>query len=141
MFCSPRSCGWCAVVAINIVTGAGALTAGQCGLLPGVAAFQRIEPSIEMTGLFRYMADAPVFTECGTGKRWPVAMEGAYRDLEAAYLQARRQPGEDLMSQVVGRVALRPSLDGGQPAPALVVERYIGVRPGETCGEPSRQHR
>lgn len=38
------------------------------------------------------MADAASFTEWQTGQRWPVAMEGGNKSLEAAYLKTRRQP-------------------------------------------------
>jgi uncharacterized lipoprotein NlpE involved in copper resistance len=50
------------------------------------SAFEPIEPSLTMRGMFRYMADIPTFTDCQTGQRWPVAMEGDSQTLEAAYL-------------------------------------------------------
>ncbi len=100
------------------------------------AAFERIEPRLEMRGMFRYMADAAVFAECQSGQRWPVAMEGEYKTAEAAYLSARKQPGEELMVDLEGQVAMRPNPDSGRPTPTLVIERYIGIRPGETCGAP-----
>jgi uncharacterized lipoprotein NlpE involved in copper resistance len=40
-----------------------------------------------------YLANAEAFTECLTGKRFPV-VEGDHAALEAAYGQARRKPGE-----------------------------------------------
>jgi copper homeostasis protein (lipoprotein) len=98
------------------------------------AAFERIEPRLSMRGMFRYMADAAIFSECQTGQRWPVAMEAGYKALEAAYSETRRQPGEELLVSVEGQVAMRPGMDGGQPTPTLIVERYIGIWPGETCG-------
>jgi copper homeostasis protein (lipoprotein) len=61
-------------------------------------------------------------------------MEGAYKDLEAAYLKIRQQPGEKLMVTIEGRMTDRPSAEGGRPVPTLVVDRYIGFWPGETCG-------
>jgi copper homeostasis protein (lipoprotein) len=100
------------------------------------ASFEPIEPRTTMRGMFRYSADAAVFTECQSGQRWPVAMEGAYKTLEAAYLEQRRQPGEELMASVEGKVTTRPRVDSGLPTATLVVERYIGIAPGETCGEP-----
>lgn len=99
--------------------------------------FEPLEPSLTLRGAFRYMADAPLFTDCRTGQRWPVAMQGDYKALEAAYLQVRRQPGEELMATLEGQVAIRPNPDGGRPIPTLVVERYIGIWPGETCGATS----
>jgi copper homeostasis protein (lipoprotein) len=55
--------------------------------LQRTATFERIEPRLAMRGTFRYMADAASFTECQTGQRWPVAMEGEYRALEADYMK------------------------------------------------------
>jgi uncharacterized lipoprotein NlpE involved in copper resistance len=63
-------------------------------------------------------------------------MEGAYKDLERAYLKTRRQPAEELLVEIEGRVAMRSKADGGGEAATLVVERYTGIRPGETCGAP-----
>jgi copper homeostasis protein (lipoprotein) len=84
--------------------------------------------------MFRYMADAPGFTDCESRERWPVAMEGGYKALEAAYLKARRQPGQELLIEVEGRVLPRPSMEEGRPpVPTLVVERYTGIFPGERC--------
>lgn len=88
----------------------------------------------ERSGMFRYLADAAIFTDCQTRQRWPVAMEGSYKALEAAYVQMRREPGEELMVTVEGQVQSRPGADGGRPVPTLIVARYIGVWPGETCG-------
>lgn len=98
--------------------------------------FEPIEPRLAMRGMFQYMADAAGFRECQTGQRWPVAMEGAYKDLERAYLKTRRQPAEELLVEIEGRVAMRSKADGGGEAATLVVERYTGIRPGETCGAP-----
>lgn len=96
--------------------------------------FEAIEVRAPMTGMFRYMADAATFTECQTGQRWPVAMEGDYRALESAYTKLRREPGDELAASFDGRLAIRPNPDTRQPAPTVVVERYTGVWPGETCG-------
>ena len=100
------------------------------------SAFERIEPRLAMGGMFRYMADAATFRECQTGQRWPVAMEGQYKALEAEYIKIRRQPAEELMVNVEGRVEVRPGAEVGQQLPTLIIERYIGIWPGETCGAP-----
>ena len=44
-----------------------------------------IEPRLMLTGMFTYMADAAAITLCVDGRRLPVAMEGDYKALEAAY--------------------------------------------------------
>jgi heat shock protein HslJ len=62
-------------------------------------------------------------------------MEADYTSLEAAYRQARRQPGEPLLVSVEGTIAPRPAAESGPPPrPHLVVERFIGIWPRETCG-------
>ena len=101
------------------------------------SAMERIEPRLTMRGMFRYMADAAMITECQTGQRWPVVIEGDYKALEAAYLKTKRQPAEELLVNLEGQVTMRPNTDTRQATPTLVVERYIGIWPGETCGSPS----
>ena len=96
-----------------------------------------VVPRLAMRGMFVYMADAANFRECESGQRWPVAREGAYRDLESAYLDMRRQPGEELLADIDGHVLTMPSMEqGAPPRHHLVVERFIGFFPGETCGRP-----
>jgi len=87
-----------------------------------------------MEGMFRYMADAATFTDCASGQRWPVAMEAEYKPLESAYVQTRKQPGEELKVDLQGQLAMRPKADGGGETLTLIVERYRGIWPGETCG-------
>ncbi len=88
----------------------------------------------EMRGMYVYMADAALFTECETGKRYPVAFEGDSVSLERAYLEARQQPGEEVLVSVEGHFAERPAMEGNRTEESLVVDRFIGVWPGETCG-------
>lgn len=97
--------------------------------------FAPIEPRLMLTGMFMMMADAANIVLCADQRSMPVAMEADYKSLEAAYLRARATPGERLLVNLEGLLAPRPSLEGGQPPPAtLVVERFIGVWPGERCG-------
>jgi uncharacterized lipoprotein YbaY/heat shock protein HslJ len=86
-----------------------------------------------LEGMFRYMADAAMFTDCQSGQRWPVAMEGEYKTLEGAYVQTRKQPGEELKVDLQGQLAMRPRADGGGEALTLIVQRHGGLWPGETC--------
>jgi copper homeostasis protein (lipoprotein) len=96
-------------------------------------AFDPIEPSLPMRGMFSYMADAAGFGECLTGRRLPVAMQGGYLDLERAYLAARAQPGQPLMALVEGRIAMRLPMEGPAAVPTLVVDRFLRLAPGEQC--------
>ncbi|HSP89529.1 MAG TPA: copper resistance protein NlpE N-terminal domain-containing protein [Vicinamibacterales bacterium] len=98
------------------------------------AAFERLEPRLPMRGMFRYMADAGVFTECSTGQRWPVAQEADNATLEREYLKVRTEPGGPVLVSVDGRVAMRPKMEGEGLQPTLVPERFAGAFPGETCG-------
>lgn len=93
-----------------------------------------LEPRLSMRGIYKYMADAGRLTECLTRRNWPVAQEQDNAALESAYSKARRQPGEELLVHLEGRVALRPKMEGEGQQPTLVVERFIGIWPGETCG-------
>lgn len=88
--------------------------------------------ALPMRGMFQYMADAAVFTECLSGQRFPVVMEGAYLDLERAYLAAGGAPGAPLMAALEGRIEERPAMEG-PPRRQLLVDRLAGLAPDETC--------
>jgi copper homeostasis protein (lipoprotein) len=92
-----------------------------------------------MRGMYRNVADAGRFTECVTRQSWPVAQERDNLALEAAYARARQSPGDAVLVEVTGRVAMRPGADGGDRERTLVVERFGGVRPGESCGSSSAE--
>ena len=93
-----------------------------------------LEPRLEMRGMYTYMADAGRFIECSTRQSWPVAQEGDNATLESAYSRARRRNAEGTLVRVVGRVAMRPRVEGGGRERTLVVERFVDIRPGERCG-------
>jgi copper homeostasis protein (lipoprotein) len=95
---------------------------------------QPLEPRLRMRGMYRYMADAGRFTECVTRQSWPVAQERENAALESAYSRARRTRGQEVLVEIVGRVALRPKVEGEGRERTLVVERVVGVRPAERCG-------
>ncbi len=98
-----------------------------------------------MRGMFRYMADAGIFTECSTGQRWPVAHEADNAALEREYARASKNPGGPVLVSVEGRVAMRPKMEGQGLQPTLVPERFIarvpgrGLRPASRAGGP-RDH-
>jgi len=107
--------------------------------LQRLARFTPIEPQLLLTGMFTYLADAANIVLCADNRSVPVAMEADYEALEAAYLKARAKPGERVLVSVEGLLALRPSMEEGQPPrTTLVVERLVGVWPGERCvGRPA----
>ncbi len=87
-----------------------------------------------LTGLFRYLADAASITLCADGREVPVAMEADYLALERAYSRSRREPGEALLVELDGVVATRPNAEESlPPRPTLVVQRFLDIRPRETC--------
>lgn len=96
--------------------------------------FTPIEPRVLMRGMYQYLADAAQFQECLTRWRLPVAQEADNVALERAYLAVRRQPGEALLVNLEGQIALRPKMEGEGEELALVPLRFIGIWPGETCG-------
>ena len=98
------------------------------------AAFSPIEPKLVMRGMYRYMADAAVFEECLTRRRFPVSMEADNVALERAYLAAQAQPGEPVLASFEGRIARRPAMESDGTVLSVVPERFIGVWPGEGCG-------
>jgi copper homeostasis protein (lipoprotein) len=93
-----------------------------------------LEPRLAMRGMYRYFADAGLFTECLTRRKWPVAQEKDNAALESTYVKARLTPGEELLVNLEGQIATRPKMEGKGAQPTLVVERFISVSPGETCG-------
>lgn len=99
-----------------------------------------IEPSLNLVGLFSYMADAASIRLCATGQRLPMAMEGDYRALECAYVEARPvdKSGQPLRVVLRGRIAMRASAEPGQaPRRTLIVEKFSRIDPASTCPPPS----
>jgi copper homeostasis protein (lipoprotein) len=95
-----------------------------------------IEPRLNLSGMYRYIADAGTFTECTTGWGLLVAEKRDSETLETAYARRRQQPGEELKARVDGRLVVRPHPDAGVEQRMLVVERFIDMTPGETCDAP-----
>jgi copper homeostasis protein (lipoprotein) len=99
-----------------------------------------IEPRLTVSGLFMYMADAAVITLCADGSRMPVAMEGDFPALQAAYMK-ERPLGKALLASVEGRIATRPSMEESlPPLDTLVVERFISLSPQGRCERAAGNH-
>lgn len=97
------------------------------------AAFEPIEPTLRLRGVYSYMADAGLFTECLTGKRLPVAQEADNAALESAYTKAHPAAGAALLATVDGRIAMRRPMEGPGPQPTLIVDRFQGLSAGSGC--------
>ena len=89
--------------------------------------------ALTLGGEMRYMADAATFVECLTGRRYPIAMEGAFRDLQAGYREAVSEPGAALYVTLDGSIVERPKMEGAGTQPTVVVTRFIKAWPGQSC--------
>jgi copper homeostasis protein (lipoprotein) len=96
------------------------------------AVLDRIDGPMRMRGLYFYLADAASFSECLTGRRWPVMIEGAHLELERAYL-AQGEGGRWVLATLQGRFVMREPGPGLPPREAIVVEAFDRLWPGETC--------
>ena len=81
-------------------------------------------PGMELEGMFRYMADAALFRDCRNNKSYPVSMEGAYIELERAYLNSGIEPGSEVMAKLRGRFLDRPTMEGNHNIVKLILYRY-----------------
>lgn len=97
---------------------------------------------IELEGMFSYMADAARFRDCRDGRSLPVAMEGAYIELERAYLNSGIEAGSELFVRVTGRVLERPSMEGNRSEFNLIIDKLESVDPDGSCDptEPAELH-
>lgn len=86
-----------------------------------------------LRGMFRYMADAAVFRDCRTDRSFPVAMEGAYLEVERAYLNSGITNGEPVLIEVVGRYLERPSMEENRNEVSLIIDIFNNLLPDETC--------
>lgn len=86
-----------------------------------------------LSGMFSYLADAALFVECRTSRRFPVAMERDYLALERAYLGTEHEPGQEIFVTVEGHFANRQKMEGEGREEMLIVERFINIVPGEDC--------
>ena len=97
----------------------------------------RLQPtdlSRGLHGMFRYLADAAIFEECMTGRSYPVAMEGDYLALERAYTALdKAEPGAPVMASFDGELTRRPPMEGKGTVPTVVVRRFVGLWPSQTC--------
>ncbi len=89
--------------------------------------------SLFLGGEMRYMADAARFTECLTGRSYPIAMEAEYPVLERAYREAVREPGAPLHVTFEGEIVPRPKMEGDGLEASVVVRRFVGVWPEKRC--------
>ena len=91
------------------------------------------ESSVELTGMYNYMADAAVFVDCATGKRYPVSMEADNLALEKAYLSTQTEPNQQLLVSLRGHYDLRPPMEGDTDVEMMIPDRFGQFWPNEEC--------
>ena len=94
---------------------------------------QPLELRLPLTGTYVYMADAATFLECSTGRRFPVAQEGASRELESSYMKVRPSAGAATMVEVEGRLTSRSKAEGAGNQQTLVVDKIVRWMPKDRC--------
>lgn len=97
------------------------------------AAIDRLSGPTRLRGMYLYVADAPTLTECLTGKRWPVLIEGEHLALERAYMAQRSHPGQSVMAVLTASFVWREPEPNLRPREMLRVEAFERLWPGETC--------
>ena len=88
---------------------------------------------VPMRGMFRYFADAATFRDCASGEVYPVAIEGAYLELERAYLNSGIPPTKEMLVEIQGRYEHRPSMEYNQFTIKLIVDVFEKSLPEKSC--------
>jgi len=97
--------------------------------------FQAVYPVMQFHGMYSYMADSGIFSECLTGQRWFVAQEADNAALESLYLEYAEETNQALLVEATGYIEPRANSDTGVMQPTLIVTQADDIWPGETCGK------
>jgi len=93
-----------------------------------------IVPRLRLRGMYSYLSTTGVFQECATRWSLVVAQQGDWAGLRDAYEEARAESWRPLLAEVEGRIESMPLAVGQGNEDVLVVDRLVGVWPGESCG-------
>ncbi len=97
---------------------------------------------VRMKGMYSYLADAGLFTECLSKVSFPVATEGENAALERAYLNTPHGQAEPILVNLDARLISRSKMNAGGYEDVVVPVRFIDIYPGIDCrGEKSRRLR
>ena len=88
---------------------------------------------LKLRGFYSYMADAGIFTNCETNKKYPIAMEIDNISLERAYLEVVKNPGEKIIVTLTGYFESRPKVEGKGEREFLIVEKFDKIWPNIDC--------
>jgi uncharacterized lipoprotein YbaY/heat shock protein HslJ len=94
---------------------------------------QTFDPHLPLRGMLTYVADEARFTECLTGRDYPLVKDGDYEALEHAYLAAGAEVAGPIMASFDGAIVREPEDGDPDAGPLVQVDRFVGVWPGETC--------
>lgn len=94
------------------------------------------EPAYRRRGLYRSAGGPPQFFECAGNQPILVAPGGDAAALEAAYRREQGRPGQEILAEVEGRITIQPRTDGSGLGRVLTVDRFVALRPGESCAPP-----
>lgn len=86
-----------------------------------------------MKGYFSYFADAPLFVDCETDEKYPVAMEADYIFLEEEYLKIAETAGQKILISLNGDYIERNKMEGEGKIKYLIVNKLLNIFPNETC--------
>lgn len=101
--------------------------------LTGASGTTALGIRVPVRGMVSFLADRALITECVTGRVYPLSTSREFPTLEAAYLAAGVAQGTPLMSSFEGRVLETEEEEDGETGPTIVVNRFTGVWPKETC--------
>lgn len=106
--------------------------------LAGVAGVTPLDLRLPLRGMVSILAEKAHIAECLTGRDYPLVGDGDFETLEAAYLAAGVAQGAPLMASFEGEIAQRPRPGGDGTETVVVVGRFTGVWPEETCERAMR---
>lgn len=89
--------------------------------------------SLFMAGEVTYVADSLRFTECLTGRNYPVAPGSEAQRMEREYVAKQREPGAPLYVSLEGSIKQLPGMELGRVEPTVTVERFVGAWPHQSC--------
>ena len=85
-----------------------------------------------MRGMYFYMADAAIFTDCATGKKVNVANNA---QLERDYAVARGNDSKPVLLTVDGHFTLEPNPDSGEMVKTLMSDKDAKFHAGKDCSD------
>jgi uncharacterized lipoprotein YbaY/heat shock protein HslJ len=89
--------------------------------------------TLAMCGEITYWAKVARFTECLSGRSYPIAAEGEFEKLQQAYLKDVQEPGAPLFVTIEGSITGHPK--DGAVERIVTVNRFIHTWPNQKCAQ------